>query len=73
MDSGADLGDIFKVDSLNSEHVLFFFLLAESNALGTIDTLVHLETEEVLDLDGLNSKGITVPLSMTLTTIGKWE
>jgi hypothetical protein len=73
LDSGADLGDVFKVDSLDGQVVLLLFLLADEDALGSINSLVQLEAQEVLDLDGLNDERCTLPFSMTLTAMGKWE
>lgn len=73
LDSGTDLRNVLEVDSLNGEVVLVLFLLADDDSLGAVDALVGLESQEVLDFASLREKGITRPLSMTLTTMGKWE
>ena len=71
LNTGADLGDVFEVDSLNSEVVLFFFFLGDSDTFGSVDSLVHLEAQEVLDFNSLNKDRSTLPFSMMLTTMGK--
>lgn len=73
LDSSANLGDIFQVDSLNSQVVLLLFLLADNDSLRGIDPLVHFEAQKVFYFYSLNKKGSTLPFSMTLTTMGKWE
>lgn len=71
LNSGADLGDIFEVDSFNGEVVLVVFLPSDDNSLGSIDALVHFEAQEVLNLDSLLKNRFTLPFSMTFTMIGK--
>ena len=53
LDSGTSLGNLFKVNTLEGEVVLFFFLLGDEDSLGSVDSLVHLEAQEVLDFDSL--------------------
>ena len=71
LDSGADLGDVFEVDSLDSEIVLLLLLLGDKDSLRGIDSFVHLEAQEVLDFNSLRKQRITLPFSITFTTIGK--
>ena len=71
LDSSADLGNILKIDSLNGEVILFLLFLGDQYSFGGIDALVHLEAQEVLDFDSLHKIEITLPFSMTLTTMGK--
>jgi hypothetical protein len=73
LDSGADLRDVFQIDALDGKVVLFLFFFADDDSLGCVDALVHLEAQEVLDFDSLNKVRVTLPFSMTLTTMGKWE
>jgi len=73
LDPGANLGNILKIDALNSKIVLLLLLLGDKNTLGSIDALVHLEAKKVLDFSSLHRIKVTLPFSMTLTTIGKWE
>ena len=72
LDSGADLGNVFKVDALDCKVVLFFFLLGDQDTLGSINSLVCFESKEVLYFDGLYRELSTLPFSITLTTMGKW-
>jgi hypothetical protein len=58
---------------LHDNLVLLALLLADEYSFGSIDSLVHLEAKEVLDLCGLDKRGLTLPLSITLTTMQKWE
>lgn len=53
LDSGADLRDIFEIDTLNSEIVLLFFLLGDLDSFGSIDSFVHFKSKEVLDFSCL--------------------
>lgn len=53
LNSGADLGDVFKVNAFNSEVVLVILLSLDEDSLRSIDALVHFETQEVLDFDSL--------------------
>lgn len=55
LDAGADLRDFFEVNALKGEVVLFFFLSGDEDTFGSIDSLVDLETEEVLDFESLAS------------------
>ncbi len=71
LDSGADLRDILKVDSLDGQIVLLLLLLGDEDSLGSVDAFVHLEAQEVLDFDSLGRGKVTLPFSMTLTTMGK--
>lgn len=71
LDPRADLGNVLEVDALDGEIVLLLLLLGDQHSLGSIDALVHLETQEVLDFHSLNRIRVTLPFSMTFTTIGK--
>ena len=71
LDPRADLGNVLEVDALDGEIVLLLLLLGDQHSLGSIDALVHLETQEVLDFDSLHKIRVTLPFSMTFTTIGK--
>ena len=71
LNSSADLRNVLKVNSLDGKVVLFFFLFGDGNTFGSIDCLVHLEAQEVFDFDGLCKASITLPFSITFTTIGK--
>ena len=73
MNSGADLADVLEVDALHSEDILFLLFLAHGDSCGGLDYLVDLEAKEVFDLDCLRDEGDTLPLSMSLATMGKWE
>ena len=73
VDTGADLGNLFEIDALEGDVVLFILLLGDEDSFGGVNALVDLETQEVLDFKGLGYGGCTLPPSMTLTTIGKWE
>ena len=73
LDACADLRNVVQIDTLNSEVVLVVLFLFDDHSLRAVNTLVHFETQEVLDFYGLNEKKCTLPLSMTLTTMGKWE
>ena len=53
LDSSANLGDFFKINALKSDVVLFFFLLGDKDSFRSIDSLVHLETQKVLDFNRL--------------------
>lgn len=53
MNAGADLRHLFEIDALNGEVVLFFFFLGDGDSFGSIDALVDLESQEVLDQKGL--------------------
>lgn len=55
LDSGAALGHLLEVDSLESEVVLFFFLSGDEDSLRSVDSLVDLESQEVLDFQGFSS------------------
>jgi len=54
LDSGTNLGDFFQIDWLKSNVVLLLFFLGDQNSFWGIDSLVHLETQKVLDFDRLN-------------------
>lgn len=71
LNSGADLGDIFEVDSFDGEVVLVVFFSFDDNSFGSINALVHFEAQEVLNFDSLLKKRFTLPFSRTLTMIGK--
>lgn len=73
LNPGANLGYVLKVDALNGKIVLLLLLLGDEDTFGSIDALVHLEAKEVLDFNSLHRIKGTLPFSMTLTTIGKWE
>jgi hypothetical protein len=53
LDSGTDLGDFFQIDRLESDVVFFFFLLGDEDSFWGFDSLVHLESQEVLNFNGL--------------------
>ena len=53
LNTGANLGDVFEVDSLNSEVVLFFFFPCDQDSFGSINALVDLESQKVLDFESL--------------------
>jgi hypothetical protein len=53
LDAGADLRHFFEVDALKGQVVLLFFLSGDEDTFGGIDSLVDLETQEVLDFEGL--------------------
>ena len=73
VDTSADLGDLLEIDALEGDVVLLFFLLGDDDSFRGVDALVDLEAQEVLDFESLGYEGCTLPPSMTLTTIGKWE
>lgn len=52
MDSGAALRYFFEVDALEGEVVLLFLFSGDEDSLGGVDSLVHFETQEVLDFEG---------------------
>ncbi len=53
LDAGADLGHLLEVDALKGQVVLLLFLSGDEDTFGGVDSLVDLETQEVLDLEGL--------------------
>ena len=53
MNTSANLGNLFKINSLKGDVVLFFFLLGDDDSFGGIDTLVDFETQEVLNFKSL--------------------
>ena len=55
LDAGADLRDFFEVNALKGEVVLFFFLSGDEDTFGSVNSLVDLETEEVLNFESLAS------------------
>ena len=73
LNSSADLRDVLEVDALDSEVVLLLFLLGDGDTFRSIDSLVHFESQEVFNFDSLYKESVTLPFSMTFTTIGKWE
>ena len=54
LDSGTNLRDFFQIDWLKSDVVLLLFFFGDQNSFWSIDSLVHLETQKVLDFDRLN-------------------
>ena len=73
VDAGADLGDLVEVNTLDGDVVLLLFLFADDDSFRGVNALVHLESQEVLDFQGLNKPLNTLPPSITFTTMGKWE
>jgi hypothetical protein len=57
---------------LDGDVVLFLFPLGDEDSFRGVDSFVHFEAEEVLDFYSLSEMRVTLPLSMTLTTMGKW-
>ena len=54
MDAGADLRNLFKIDSLEGYVVLFLFLFGDEDSFGSIDDFVDFESQEVLNFKSLN-------------------
>ncbi len=53
LDSGTNLRDLFQINGLESDVVLFFFPLCDEDSFWGFDSLVHLESQEVLDFNSL--------------------
>ena len=74
LDSGTALGNLFEVNAMKSEVILLFFFLGDDDSFWSVDSFVDFESQEVFDFDGLSLLQIvTLPPSITLTTMGKWE
>jgi len=55
VNTSADLRNLFEVDALQGQVVLFLLLSGDEDSLGSVDSLVDLESQEVLDFEGLAS------------------
>ena len=53
VDSSAHLRHLFQVNALDGHVVLFFFFLGDEHSFGSINALVDLESQEVLDFKSL--------------------
>lgn len=59
---------------MKSNVVLLLFFLSNNNSLWGVNSFVHFESQKVLNFNSLTLNiFFTFPLSMMLTTIGKWE
>ena len=55
VDAGAHLGHFLEVNALQSEVVLLLLLSGDEDSFGSVDALVDLEPQEVLDFESLAS------------------
>ena len=54
LDSSTGLRYFFEVNSVESKVVLLLFFLGNDDSFRGVNSLVHLETQKVLDFDGLS-------------------
>ena len=54
LNSSAELRDLFQIDALHGDIVFLFLFFGDCDSSWSIDSLVHLETQEVLDFNSLH-------------------